>query len=285
MVKKKENIIIKPEIEDISFKSGNIKEDVVLHSPKTPTIIEQMIESELPWDVQEQTSYIIERKTDTQFLNYENDVILNTLTKPTKSTPELYTLSSGSISEIYSPLEQNIGNYYKLKQLISYDYKNPTFSEINNYPGVDLNYNGEQIVKNLKNLMENCVDRIIEAYPNFILISAYRSLTLNRMIGGSHDNSNHISGCAIDFKISEEHTSYIFNWCIKNLPEFYELMWAYPERGNKSWIHISYKKGQNIKRTTLASEREDIHKSYGGYRRGYKQEYQEGIVEAIQNLV
>jgi len=76
-----------------------------------------------------------------------------------------------------------------------------------------------------------------------------------------------------------------FNWCIQNLPEWHELMWAYPERGNKSWIHISYKKGQNIKRTTLASEREDIHKSYGGYRRGYKQEYQEGIVEAIQNLV
>ena len=111
-------------------------------------------------------------------------------------------------------------------------------------------YNGEKITQNLRDLMENCVDRIIEAYPNFLLNSAYRSLELNRMIGGSHDNNTHITGQAIDFRIPEENSSYVFNWCVKNLPEFYELMWAYPERGNKSWIHLSYEKGKNIKSTT-----------------------------------
>ena len=285
MALKKQNIIIKPEIEDIPFEKNNIQEDIVLRSPKTITPIEQIMESELPWDVEEKTSFVIERKTDTQFLHHKQKVVLNSLTKPTKLIPELYQLSSGSISEIYSPLEQNIGNYYKLNQLISYDYHNPTYHEINNYPGIDPNYNGEEIVQNLKDLMENCVDRIIEAYPGFTLLSAYRSLTLNRMIGGSHDNNGHISGHSIDFKVQQEYTAYVFNWCIKNLPEFSELMWAYPERGNKSWIHISYRKGRNIKRTTLASEREDIHNAYGGYRRGYKKEYQEGIINANQDIV
>ena len=169
-----------------------------------------------------------------------------------------------------------MGKYFKLKDLISYDYKNPTYYALNNYPGIDTEYN-EDIVQNLKDLMENSIDKIIEKHPNFILVSAYRSLTLNRMIGGSHDNNHHVKGCAIDFKVSEEHTSYIFNWCIQNLNEWHELMWAYPERGNKSWIHLSYKKGQNFKRTILASEREDIHKSYNGERRGLKKEYQEGM--------
>lgn len=282
---KKQNIVLKPEIEDIPF-ADNIKEDVVLYTPKTPSIIEQVMEVELPWDVTEKTSYIIERKTDTQL--YGSGLItlpLNKSTKHTETTPEIYSLSSGSISEVYNPLQETIGKYYKLRQLINYDYNNPLYYEINNYPGIDNGYNGETIVKNLKDLMENCVDKIIEVYPNIILISAYRSLALNRMIGGSHDNNSHIWGQAIDFKVPEEHTSYIFNWCIQNLPEFYELMWAYPERGNKSWIHISYKKGQNIRRTTLASEREDIHEAYGEYRRGYKREYQEGITNASQNLV
>ena len=133
--------------------------------------------------------------------------------------------------------------------------------------------------------MENCVDKIIEKYPHLQIISAYRCLELNRMIGGSHDNNTHIKGCAIDFRVPEENSSYVFNWCIQNLPEFYELMWAYPERGNKSWIHISYKKTHPIRLTTLASEREDIHKAYSGRRRGTKGEYQEGIIEALQNLV
>tara|TARA_R110000744_G_scaffold8858_3_gene28906 strand:- start:3971 stop:4822 length:852 start_codon:yes stop_codon:yes gene_type:complete len=281
---KKENIIIQSEIEDIPF-TEDIIEDVILSSPKIPTLIEQVLESELPFNITENTSYIIERKTDTQFIKPLDDIILNANTKPTETTPELYSLSLGGISEIYNPLEQEIGKYFKLKHLISYDYNNPLYYEVNNYPGIDVEYNGEEIAKNLKNLVENCIDKIIDNYSNFTLISAYRSLTLNRMVGGSHDNSSHIKGCAIDFKIPEEHTSYVFNWCINNLPEFHELMWAYPERGNKSWIHISFAKGDNIRRTTLASEREDIHEAYGGYRRGYKKEYQEGIINAIQNLV
>ena len=254
---KKISITIEPSIEALPFTEG-LQEDIILTSPRKVTqveIIEEEQISGLPYYTDENTSLIIEKKPDTQFIYPTDEVILNTKTKPTEEVPELFILSSGNTSEVISPLEQNIGNYYKLKQLISYDYKHPLYYELNNYPGIDKKYNGEKINQNLRDLMENCVDKIIEAYPNFILISAYRSLELNRMIGGSHDNNSHIKGCAIDFKVSEEHTSYIFNWCIKNLPEWHELMWAYPERGNKSWIHLSYEKGKNLKSTTLASER------------------------------
>jgi len=286
MVKKK-TITLEPDIENLPF-TEDLQEDIILSSPRKITqleIIEEEQISGLPFYTDENTSFIIEKKSDTQFIYPTDEIILNTKTKPTEKVPELFILSSGSLNEITSPLEQNIGSYYKLKQLISYNYEHPLYYELNNYPGIDKKYNGEEIVQNLRDLMENCVDRIIEAYPNFILISAYRSLELNRMIGGSHDNNSHIKGCAIDFKVSEEHTSYVFNWCIQNLPEWHELMWAYPERGNKSWIHLSYKKGKNIKSTTLATERENIHDSYDGERRGIKKEYQEGIKNANQNLV
>lgn len=282
---KKQSIVIEPQIEDIPFASGRLEEDLVLNSPRKVTPLEIIMEEELPWDVHESTSYIIERKTDTQFLSPETEIILNKKTKPEEGIPELYTLTSGSLSEITSPLEQEMGRYFRLKHLISYDYTNPLYYAINNYPGKDTNYNGEEIAQNLRDLMENCVDLIIDKYPKLTIVSAYRCLELNRMIGGSHDNNTHITGQAIDFRIPEENSSYVFNWCVKNLPEFYELMWAYPERGNKSWIHISYKKANPIRLTTLASEREDIHEAYGGYRRGNKKEYQEGIQEADQNLI
>ena len=278
------NIVIEPKIQKQPF-TEDTGEDIILNSPRKVTALEIFTSGELPFYTNEKTSYVVEIKTDTQFITPTDEIILNTKTKPTELIPELHILTSGSISEITNPLEQNIGNYFKLKQLISYDYINPLYYAINNYPGVDGGHSGEEIFQNLKDLMENCVDKIIEAYPTLTLISAYRCLELNRMIGGSHDNSSHIKGCAIDLKVPEEYTSYVFNWCIKNLSEFHELMWAYPERGNKSWIHISYKKGQNIRRTTLASEREDIHNEYSGERRGRQKEYQEGITEALQNLI
>ena len=282
---RKKNIIIEHQIEDLPF--DNVEEDIVLNSPKkvTPQEIIKETSKDLPWYTIENTSYILEKKTDTQRINYNNEIILNTRTKPTEGVPELYAYYSGSISEVHSPLEQKIGNYFKLKQLISYDYSNPFYYELNNYPGVDIEHNGEKIVQNLRDLMENCFDRIVEQYPNLIIVSAYRSSRLNGMVGGSHQYNSHIEGYAIDFKVPEEHTSYVFNWCVKNLPEWHELMWAYPERANKSWIHISYKKGENIKQTTLASERENIHEYYEGERRGTHKEYQEGITEANQDLV
>ena len=82
----------------------------------------------------------------------------NKKTKPEEGIPELYTLTSGSLSEITSPLEQEMGRYFRLKHLISYDYTNPLYYAINNYPGKDSDYNGEKIAQNLRDLMENCIE-------------------------------------------------------------------------------------------------------------------------------
>ena len=106
------------------------------------------------------------------------------------------------------------------------------------------------------------------------------------MIGGSPNTNDHSKGYAVDFRIPEEFTSYVFNWCLENLEEWKDLMWAYPERGiHQSWIHISYKEGSNIKNKILASEREDIHKFYGDIRRGPNNEYQDNIITANQDLI
>ena len=140
---KKNKITLEPQIEATPF-TGTVEEDIILRSPRKVTPLEIMSEEGLPWYTKEDTSLIVERKTDTQTYTFEKETILNTKTKPTEEVPELYTLSSGSISEVVSPLEQKIGNYFKLKDLISYDYNNPLYYELNNYPGIDKKYNGRK---------------------------------------------------------------------------------------------------------------------------------------------
>ena len=112
---KKPNIIIEPQIEKQPF--TNVEEDIVLNTPRRVTQEEIIKEDskELPWYTVENTSLIIERKTDTQRIKPTDEIVLNMETKPTDGVPELYALSSGSISEIHSPLDQEIGKYYKLK--------------------------------------------------------------------------------------------------------------------------------------------------------------------------
>ena len=158
---KKQSIVIEPQIEDIPFASGRLEEDLVLNSPRKVTPLEIIMEEELPWDVHESTSYIIERKTDTQFLSPETEIILNKKTKPEEGIPELYTLTSGSLSEITSPLEQEMGRYFRLKHLISYDYTNPLYYAINNYPGKDSDYNGEKIEVDLTTINDKPLDESI----------------------------------------------------------------------------------------------------------------------------
>jgi len=124
----------------------------------------------------------------------------------------------------------------------------------------------------IKFLQGNCIDKIKEAFPDLIITSAYRSNKLNNNIGGSPSNSEHIRGQAIDIKSKNSQTSKLFNWCWRNLPEWNNLLWAYPEREDESWIHISYIKGNNKKHKTIATEREDIHEKYNGLRRGNYQD-------------
>ena len=165
-----------------------------------------------------------------------------------------------------------------------YDYNMPN-PGINNYPGIDSDLiSGDDIVSNLKKVIENCIDKIIEVYPELEIVSAYRSTEIDSNINPS-SNSDHVKGLAIDFKVPGINTSELFNWCFENLEEWKDLMWAYPEREADSWIHISYEEGKNEKHTTLASEIDSIHEYYESNRRGEMEQYQDGILMANQELV
>ena len=58
------------------------------------------------------------------------------------------------------------------------------------------------IINNLKNLMINVIDYIVDDYPNLIITSGYRCTKLNSFIGGSN-TSQHIFGQAIDIQVPE----------------------------------------------------------------------------------
>ena len=165
---------------------------------------------------------------------------------------------------------------------IAYNMPNPG---INNYPGIDDELiSGEEVVSNLKNVVENCIDKIIEQFPSLEIVSAYRGAEVDNCVDASA-GLDHVRGYAIDFRSPEIDTSELFNWCFENLEEWKDLMWAYPERESKSWIHISYVEGENEKHTTLASEIDSIHEWYESDRRGSTQQYQDGILEANQELI
>jgi len=148
---------------------------------------------------------------------------------------------------------------------------------INNAPGIDGFPTRDQIINNLKQLMENVGDKIFDQYPNMVITSGYRCKTLCVALGSS-TNSEHVFGMAIDFQVPGVSTKDVFNWCINNLSSWNQLIWEFPEKESNSWIHVSYQI-INSKRTTLASTRDEIHNLYGGERRGV---YQDGITEAKQ---
>ena len=167
---------------------------------------------------------------------------------------------------------------------IYYPYNMPN-PGINNYPGIDSDLIlGEKVVSNLKKVMENCIDKIIEAYPDLEIVSAYRSMEVNNSVDTSVNN-DHTKGYAIDFKVPGINTAELFNWCADNIEEWKDLMWAYPERGTESWIHISYEEGKNENHSTLATEIDSIHEWYESDRRGEKQQYQDGILGANHSLI
>ncbi len=174
--------------------------------------------------------------------------------------------------------EEFIGKHFKLKHLI---YSNIALNnKINNMPGVDVSPTQSTIINNLKNLMINVIDYIVDDYPNLIITSGYRCTKLNSFIGGSN-TSQHIFGQAIDIQVPELTTSDLYNYIYnsKKIKSWDQLIWEYPEKGNGSWIHISYGP-QNRKKTTLASMADIYHNLYNGERYGSSNQYQHGIDNA-----
>jgi hypothetical protein len=167
---------------------------------------------------------------------------------------------------------------------------------INNFPGVDktpdnnLSYNF--ITNNIRSLHENCINLILADFPDLIIASAYRCKKLNKLLGGT-ENSQHVYGYAADIITPNHPSSLLWNWCYQNLPRWNQLIWEYPERGNYnggatpkcSWVHISYIEGDNTKKTSLGSNREDLHEMYAGELQTRKGKYTHTISLADENYL
>lgn len=72
-----------------------------------------------------------------------------------------------------------------------------------------------------------------------IITSGFRSLALNRLVGGAA-NSQHCLGCAADFHIKGMKIDEIIDFIQKSDIEFDQLINEYDK-----WVHISFVKGKN----------------------------------------
>ena len=98
-------------------------------------------------------------------------------------------------------------------------------------------------LENFKLLAEKIFEPIREHFKVPIHISSgYRSLALNKKIGGSL-TSQHCSGEAIDIDMdgsaSGVTNAQVFNYIKDNL-NFDQLIWEFGTSSNPDWVHVSY---------------------------------------------
>ena len=202
-----------------------------------------------------------------------------------------------------------MANYFSLRQCIysstldknSSKYCGPEDAKKigGNVPGDDYtedrpDLKKDTIITNINNLMNKCVNPIKDRFPDTVITSVYRSKTLNEYIGGASE-SQHMYGYASDLvSINTFESHEIFNWVIDNGIDFDQMIWEFPEKGkgvNGSWVHISYKSGNNRKKLTLASKNSSLHARYGGtatsagYQHDIIRAYPEYLTEKSENAV
>ena len=193
-------------------------------------------------------------------------------------------------------------NVFKLKHCIYSPIA--IANNINNYPGSDFNSSlgpnradpnlqKDYIIGNLHKLFNNCINKILLRFKGQIgLSSVYRNRHLNALLGGV-PNSQHIYGYAADIvPTGDITTADIFNYCVRYLPSYHQLIWEYPERGpysqnsnQFSWIHISYIEGNNFKENSVSSFNKQIHEFYKDENTFTIGEYTHKIKTADTNLI
>lgn len=106
-------------------------------------------------------------------------------------------------------------------------------------------------VSNLQYLCEKILEPLREFADQPIIInSGYRSLHLNKAIGGV-STSNHLSGYAADIHVPTNAVGYEwFEWMQQNIPTFDELIIERSTPSSKSfWIHVAIRQfGVNRKK-------------------------------------
>ena len=118
--------------------------------------------------------------------------------------------------------------YFTINELIR------TSTGLDNTPSKD-------VQANLEYLVNNVLDKVREIYGKPIKVnSGYRSKLVNKKVGGA-SNSQHTKGEAVDITGGNKTENKMIYEIIKNLGKYDQLINEY----DYSWIHISYKNGNN----------------------------------------
>ena len=122
-------------------------------------------------------------------------------------------------------------------------------------------------LENFKLLAEKVFEPIREHFKVPIHISSgYRSLALNKKIGGS-SSSQHCSGEAID--IDMDGTSItnkqVFDF-IKQHLEFDQLIWEFGTTSNPDWVHVSYESTGKQRKQVLKAVKQGGKTVYAPYK-------------------
>lgn len=132
------------------------------------------------------------------------------------------------------------------------------------------NMPNEEHIQNLKKLAENIFEPIRRNFRVPIRVSSgYRSVALNRAIGGSQ-TSQHSTGEAIDIDMdgnSHEITNKNIFEYIKNNLNFDQLIWEYGSKDNPDWVHVSFKANGNQRKQVLVANKINGKTTYTQYDR------------------
>ena len=119
------------------------------------------------------------------------------------------------------------------------------------------NYPNEIQIKKLRAIANAVFQPLRNHFSTPIAVtSGFRSLDLNRRIGGVH-SSQHCKGEALDLDADRYgviSNSDIFHY-IKDHLDFDQLIWEFGDDKNPNWVHVSYKQNGNKKEILQAYKR------------------------------
>ena len=120
---------------------------------------------------------------------------------------------------------------FKISELIHSD--RAVEKNINNMPDINS-------LDCMLELIVNCLQPIRDLVKKpMIITSGYRCKEVNKLIGGA-ENSQHLKGQAVDFKIQGMKPAEIVSIIKESGIEYDQLINEYD-----SWVHVSYSKGKN----------------------------------------
>lgn len=118
--------------------------------------------------------------------------------------------------------------------------------------GINQGLRAAEIVCNMKQLAENCLEPMLMTYPNMIISSGFRSEAKNNSVGGSK-TSDHLTGCACDVVLPGFNRKQYYDAVVglaKTLGAYTQLILE--TKGTSTiWIHISYAKAKGLRKESF----------------------------------